>query len=1332
MTTASPNHQAADSAETHQQFTRVLSRVLLHGLLLAVLVWACVYAVSFRLYQQATANPQRWVQWLEQRLQQPVSVQQISPQWRGAGPWLVVHGLQIGSGDDTLNIERSSIRINLAGFVVPHVDAVSLYVRGSDLTVEEDAAGAWHVDGFQRASNAEDNQTSKLSGFDGVYFDDLTLVVRSHDRSIDWHMDQATLRVQRQGDWLRISSWFETDSQPLDERPRSRAERLQAWFAQKDRTGIQTQFWLNQASGDGRVYVRGHQLDLGAWLQGLSWHGVRLPSGVGSVEVWSDIQARKPVKGTAHVAFESLRIERDNDHSGATDVMEKPHVRMDLAWERQAGVWRFGLLPDASAEQAQDDAGLWLQVNPANDAWQLEGRHINLGHWLSWLSLSPDMPEVLRAWLANVAPDMPIDSVFLSVQNKVLKALDARVARLVVPAANGLPGGALGAVTVQGGDEGLVLELDDEPLTFDGAGLFQAPLNFRASGRLALNRTEDGWWLGAAPLSLRDGGFPIDLEGGIQLADGAICFMDIAAEIGGGDLKDAHQYWMVGKMAPEAVAWLNDGLQAGKVAGGKVVFRGDPAAYPFAENQGIFHAQVALEDATIKFQPDWPAAENAKADASFINQGMQVKASGDIRDVHIDEADVAIVDFLLPVLTVKSHPKSRAEDVLDMLKHSSLYKHHGEHFDDLSMTGAVQGHVDLRIPLLKRLGLSNFDGSVDLLGVRMKSDRYGLEFDDAHGPIKFTRYGLYMDGLTVKAEGEPADFSLKVGRLTLDEPNDTRVDASLQGAFNPDPLLDRVRSLHWLKPYLNGHGAVALHLNVPRTPKGVEPPRLLTVTSAMQGIQMDLPKPLFKPATQTMPLRVEVKLPLEADGHIKVALGERLNAYAVSPPNQPFAVHVALGKQAQRPSKPGLWIDGQAEAIDAVGWGGFMASMMGKDKAPAAEVGAAWEHEEPTSVSFEGLDVLADALLVNDRRFSNQRVQWQQSGEAKTITLDGDALQGSVRVPQDKTQPIQARFERLHWPKSEQTHTPSPSSIAPKQVPPLDVMVNDLQYGDATLGRLHLATSPSSDGLTIDTLETESDLLRISAKGIWRGWQASEQSNISMVFDAPSLGGMLSSLGFSELIEQGKTIAKLDAHWRGGPQAFALANVQGTLNIDVREGSIPDVEPGAGRFLGLLSVVNIPRRLALDFRDFFQTGFRFESIKGTFTFNQGFAVTDDLHIQGSAADIAVRGKTDLINKQYHQALEVTPQMSGVLPTVGAVTAGPAGAMIGLVASAILSEPMKEATRVHYSVRGAWDAPVIEKVTPEISKRITGKQAQKSRKPKPKQPAKNNDTEADTP
>ena len=194
-----------------------------------------------------------------------------------------------------------------------------------------------------------------------------------------------------------------------------------------------------------------------------------------------------------------------------------------------------------------------------------------------------------------------------------------------------------------------------------------------------------------------------------------------------------------------------------------------------------------------------------------------------------------------------------------------------------------------------------------------------------------------------------------------------------------------------------------------------------------------------------------------------------------------------------------------------------------------------------------------------------------------------------------------------------------------------------------------------------------------------------------------SLGDFLQSMEISSSMQGGQTLVEFDAWWPGSPAGFALARLNGEIVFSVVDGNITDASSGAGRLLGLLSIQALPRRLSLDFRDVFDSGFSFEEATGTFQMQNGTARTEDLVLKSSAASIFVEGNTNLVEKRYDQLMTIRPGLGNTLPIIGALAAGPGGAVAGLALQGMLGDELAEATQVQYSITGDWSEPAIEAV-----------------------------------
>jgi uncharacterized protein YhdP len=135
----------------------------------------------------------------------------------------------------------------------------------------------------------------------------------------------------------------------------------------------------------------------------------------------------------------------------------------------------------------------------------------------------------------------------------------------------------------------------------------------------------------------------------------------------------------------------------------------------------------------------------------------------------------------------------------------------------------------------------------------------------------------------------------------------------------------------------------------------------------------------------------------------------------------------------------------------------------------------------------------------------------------------------------------------------------------------------------------------------------------------------------------------------------------------------------------------------------LLSIAQLPRRLALDFHDFFSKGFAFDRIDGDVRVENGLARSDNLVIDGPAAEIRIRGSANLVAQQFDQTIDVYPRAGNLLTVAGAIAGGPVGAAIGAAANAVLKKPLGRLAAKTYRVTGPWKEPKVEIISREQSR-----------------------------
>nr|MBP7370162.1 hypothetical protein [Arenimonas sp.] len=359
---------------------------------------------------------------------------------------------------------------------------------------------------------------------------------------------------------------------------------------------------------------------------------------------------------------------------------------------------------------------------------------------------------------------------------------------------------------------------------------------------------------------------------------------------------------------------------------------------------------------------------------------------------------------------------------------------------------------------------------------------------------------------------------------------------------------------------------------------------------------------------------------------------------------------------------------------------------------------------------LQSFDLLINHFRLLNSDFGSTRLLLSQQNKALMIRATGTNFEGSANIPDAKNEPIVGRFNKVYFKKSVAVPVDSATKlnttdtiIKPAELPAIDLSIDDLRFADFPMGRAEILTAPTAQGMQILKLNTQSTLLTITSNGSWQGLGKQERVAINSQINSPDLGKLMTNMHYENVLNQGKLKAKFTMAWPGSPLDFSMQSIKGALDIDVTDGQLLSVEPGGkGRVLGLFSLAEIPRRLSLDFKDFFGKGFAFNKITGHFDFDKGSADTDNLIIIAPAADIKITGRTDLVNQQFNELVVLRPKTSGLLPVIGAIAAGPIGIVAGVVAQAVLKKPIGDTTTIHYHITGPWAKPDVKKVEPPKS------------------------------
>jgi uncharacterized protein YhdP len=390
------------------------------------------------------------------------------------------------------------------------------------------------------------------------------------------------------------------------------------------------------------------------------------------------------------------------------------------------------------------------------------------------------------------------------------------------------------------------------------------------------------------------------------------------------------------------------------------------------------------------------------------------------------------------------------------------------------------------------------------------------------------------------------------------------------------------------------------------------------------------------------------------------------------------------------PVRPGLHVAGDWPEFDLGEW------LALRSRAPGGPSLSDW---------LGPVDVHLDRARVLGFEFLDVTARLEPLPEAWRITASGPMAEGTVTVPSDfsRGEPLGLDMRRLVLQSA-----PAPAGAAsaeegdPRDVPAIAARADDFTWQGRRFGRLSAQVEKVPQGLRLTNLATESKDFTLRGTGSWLMEGAGSRTRLALEFASSDLAAASRALGYRDVVEAERARASADLTWSGGPAEDAVARMDGSVRLDLERGQLRGVKPGAGRMLGLLSVIELPRRLTLDFRDVTDEGLAFDKVRGDFEIRTGNAYTQNLLLKGPAVDIGVAGRTGIAAQDYDQTVVVSGNPSGPITVAGALAGGPVGAAGALLISQLFKGQLQGLARVYYRVTGSWADPKVERISAATS------------------------------
>ncbi len=767
--------------------------------------------------------------------------------------------------------------------------------------------------------------------------------------------------------------------------------------------------------------------------------------------------------------------------------------------------------------------------------------------------------------------------------------------------------------------------------------------------------------------------------------DGSSPEIDLASSWSISDLAAAKHYIPKKGLRPKLYDWFQMALVGGAITRGTTTLNGPLDKFPFDGGEGRLLMEASVRNMTLKYHKKWPATEQSDIEVVVDNARLYTTQNRSFSTgIPVVNAIVDIPDLRDPVLSIESFSASSLAAIREFSMQSPISDVFGGQLDRVTVSGDASFTLNLTVPLKSgRLQEFEFVARVRSNNGTLAIEGFDPPITDLIGEVTIGRERIESEGLGARFLGEEISISLS----RSEDPQFTVVATALGTATQTGIVNDLGAPLEGLVSGATGYKARILF---PSGKVETKSPLTIEIESDLAGLEIGLPEPLGKTAESTLQMHGDIRfMPggevIESSGSAADRIAWQL---AFNHPEERWDFDrgvVTLGGEVTESAETrGLHIRGATGVARLQDW--LNLSRSGEKKEGAAE-------------RIRSIDLVVDDLYLIGQHLKGHHVRVDRSARDWLVQLEGEDIVGSVFVPYDfgGDRAMVLEMQKLRLPGDESDTDPE-TLLDPRKLPPIHLTAAEFAFGDRYLGAVEATLEKTENGLEAVSISSRDETFDIAGTGRWLANDndpLGSHSYIAATLTSTDVEKTMARLNYQPGIDSENMSMLFDLDWSGSPRADFFNVLNGEVQVRLGEGQLQEVDPGAGRVFGLMSIVELPRRLSLDFRDVFSKGFGFDKIAATFRIDAGNTYTCDLSLEGPAADIGIVGEADLVDRTYDQTAIVSVNVGNTLPIVGAVVAGPQVAAALLIFSQIFKKPLQEVGQAYYDIDGSWDEPTIE-------------------------------------
>lgn len=1211
----------------------------------------------------------------------PVQIGTLGANMRGFNPEIVLKNIHVLSTDNTkehpVKLEQLRLGISLMDLILTRQVLPSSWVTlvGVELSIVRNEDGTLSIEGLNSDESEQpfwllnggryevlkseitwlDNQRNA----DPVTFNSIDLLIENDADTGQHDIHLITQLPDKMGESLRLSMSIQGD------------------VFEKDNI-------------NGLVYIKGSDIQLTELMTGELPSDLKLISGQGDFELWSQWERSKNVALTGSVQVKDIRIQKQKQ------VFTVDAVGAQLSVFNHLSGWQVGVTDFKAKKAGKEWPALSFNAAVNHELTQIATSIgvMDLQELLEFSRFFAPLDKQQKQLILNSGLKGQIKdfSAYIDLEKKSY-AVNGQFQNVFTAAFADYPQIENLSGFIKGTNDHGEVSLNTQQASLFYPHLFRRPFSIHKLQGLLTWQQQTGKLLIAAEnlvLNIKDAETNSKLALIIPDNSGPV-FMDLQSSFSKlNDVSVIPQYYPETIMSKDTLKWLDDAFVSGKIDQGRLLVYGELNQFPYMEGQGVFEVLLDATELELQVSPDWPHLTGLEAEILFEKESLTVAATqAKMHGMHITQTLVEIPSFSNSnYLLAKGLAEGELAEGLKFLQQTPLREEVDQFLDAVSATGEIKIELDFKVPLIDGLD-EDVDGVAHLKNAALNIKAVGLNIKALEGDLKFTEKGLFAKNITAKTLANPIIINV--------DSDDTKTLVSVNGKASVKQLK---KSFSFLDSELLAQGRLKGATNYQvklELPSAASESAKLNIETNLKGISLGLPGLLNKTAEHNKELLLSLLLnnenllpiSLNYNNEIKVAMNIDKQQ------NELHSAHIVYGQGlAKRPKEKGIKIQVDKASFNLAEWISILPASNHSQQKPAQRLNE--------------ISIVTKDLQWEKNHYGRFEIAGKRFGEKWQGNLSCSAAKGAFIIPIDHSDKDKIKLQMAYINLSELMQLKIQSDgFSSENLPLINVQSDQLWWNTTNLGVLEIDTERIGEGVRFKKITVATNDHKIDMHADWIKQGKGSFTDLYGTLTSNDMGMFLTGLGLSNDLKEASASIDFSGRWPSSPYQFSLADVTAEVDLKLEDGRISSIEPGFGRVLGLIAMEQWVKRLTLDFSDLYKKGLSFNTITAIFKLDKGKAQTTDLLVDAIPAQISITGEADLLDETLDHSIFVVPKSSGALPIAGTIVSRIAGTITQAVTNDY-EEGYFFGSK--YQVTGKWDDIKVKSLHEEdgiIKKTWTG-------------------------